>query len=251
MTLAYTPIGKGPQKVIVVNDWSQDVTSYDPIKPYLDENRFSFAFANVRGYGDSRELSGEYTAVEVVKDIAELADQLDWQQFALIGHSMSGVVVQRAMVDIPGRLTKVVATTPVPATSLRVDDDTLGFFLSMTTDDEAFKQGMAGLTSEIYGEEWANFKLECNRATVSTAAMQGYCDMWGRTDFSDEVKGLETPVLVIFGDSDIELLRSEATLAQFKEWYPNLSTHTCHCGHYPMQEVPVDYAYQVQKYLST
>ncbi len=251
MALAHTLIGNGSTKVIVVNDWSQDVSSYDPIKPYLNVSQFTFAFASVRGYGGSRELTGDYTAVEVVKDIAELADQLDWPEFALIGHSMTGIVVQRAMVDIPERLTKVIATTPVPATSLKVDDETLGFFLSMTTDDEAFKQGMAGLTSAIYGDEWANYKLECNRETVTTTAMQGYCEMWGRADFSNEVKGLETPILVIYGERDIELLRSEATLAQFQEWYPNLTTHTCHGGHYPMQESPVDYAFQIQKYLSS
>ena len=250
MTLAYEKYGNGPTKVIVVNDWSQDVSSYDPIKPYLNQQAMSFAFASVRGYGESKEQTGDYTAVEVVKDIAELADHLGWEKFSLVGHSMTGIVVQRAMVDIPNRLNRIVATTPVPATSLKADDDTLAFFLSMTTDDEAFKQGMAGLTSGIYGDDWAEFKLRCNRATVSTTAMQGYCNMWGKADFSDEVMGLETPILVIFGEHDIELLREEATAAKFRDWYPNLTTHKCHCGHYPMQEVPVDYANVIQQYLA-
>ena len=145
----------------------------------------------------------------------------------------------------------MIATTPVPATGLGVDDDTFNFFVSMCTDDEAFEGGMAGLTSEHYGKEWASHKLALNRATVATQPMQAYCDMWGKTDFSDEVAGLETPILVVFGEYDNELLREEATGPIFAGWYPNLETHTCPCGHYPMQETPVEYAYVIQKYLSS
>lgn len=250
MTIKHELIGNGPHRVIIVNDWSQDTSSNDPIRPYLNQDEFSFAFADLRGYGRSKDLTGNFTAVEVVTDIAELADTLSWPQFSLIGHSMTGMVVQRAMVDIADRLIKVVATTPVPATGLGVDDDTFNFFVSMCTDDEAFEGGMAGLTSEHYGKEWASHKLALNRATVATEPMQAYCDMWGKTDFSNEVQGLETPILVVFGEYDNELLRIEATGSVFAGWYPNLKTHVCPCGHYPMQETPVEYAYVIQNYLA-
>ncbi len=251
MTINHELVGHGEQKIIVVNDWSQDTSSNDPIRPYLNQDEFTFAFADVRGYGRSKDLTGEFTAVEVVADIADLAKSLSWSRFSLIGHSMTGLVVQRAMVDIPDRLQKVVATTPVPAIGLGVDEDTFNFFVSMATDDEAFEAGMAGLTSEHYGKEWARHKLALNRSTVATRAMQAYCDMWGKTDFSDEVAGLKTPILVVFGEYDNELLRKEATGPLFTEWFPNLETHTCPCGHYPMQETPVEYACVIQKYLSS
>jgi 3-oxoadipate enol-lactonase len=213
----------------------------------LNQDEFTFAFADVRGYGKSKDQSGEYTAVEVVADIAELGNSLGWSQFNLVGHSMTGMVVQRAMLDIPERLIKVVAATPVPASGLGVDDDTFSFFLSMTTDDEAFKGGMAALTSAQYGDEWGMHKLALNRTTVATEAMQTYATMWGKTDFSNEVKGLTTPILIVFGQHDSELLRIDATGAMFAEWYPNLETHVCLCGHYPMQETPVEYAHVVQQ----
>lgn len=249
MSLAYQLQGNGDHKVIVLNDWSQDVTSYDPTRPYLDESALSFAFVDVRGYGASMDKSGEYTAAEIVADITELADELGWAKFSLVGHSMTGIVVQLAMAEIPDRLVSVVATTPVPATSLNADAETLAFFASMATDDDAFKQGVTGLTSSIYGDSWCNYKLSRNRATVATEAMQGYCEMWGTAGFADRVEGLETPILVIFGSQDIELLRSDSTLPLFQQWYPNLTTHTSQCGHYPMQEVPVEFAHVVQNYL--
>ena len=95
MSIAYNLIGNGPSKVIVIHDWSQDATSNDAIKPFLDKDAFTFALVDVRGYGKSIDQTAEYTATEIVKDITEIADKLEWSEFSLIGHSMTGMVVQR------------------------------------------------------------------------------------------------------------------------------------------------------------
>lgn len=249
MTMSYTLFGQGPRRVVVLHDWSQDCTIYDPVRPYLQQDAFTFAFADLRGYGGSKDQTGDFSAVEVVGDVAHLADELGWPDFALVGHSMTGMVVQRAMLDLPGRLTAAVASTPVPASGLAVDDETFGFFLTMANDDEAFKQGMHALTSERYSDGWVTAKLAHNRATVAPEAMVAYAHMWGKTDFSSEVAGLATPLLVIFGAHDNELLREAAIGQLFAGWYPSLETHVCPCGHYPMQETPVEFAHVVQRFL--
>jgi pimeloyl-ACP methyl ester carboxylesterase len=250
MTISHEIFGQGSHNVIVLHDWSQDRTLYQPIHRFLARNDFTFAFADARGYGESKDQTGAFSAAEVVSDVAALADSLGWSKFSLVGHSMTGMVAQRAMVDIPDRLLSVVATTPVPASGLALDDDTFNFFVSMASDDEAFKQGMHALTSARYADDWTGFKLRRNRATVATEAMVAYAHMWAKSDFSNEVQGLTTPILVVFGAHDNELL-TQATLAPvFEGWYPNLQTHVCPSGHYPMQETPVEYAHVVQKYLA-
>jgi pimeloyl-ACP methyl ester carboxylesterase len=249
MSISHTSVGQGPRNVIVLHDWSQDRSIYEPVRPYLNQNDFTFAFADVRGYGASRGQTGAYSAAEVVGDVAALADSLGWSKFSLIGHSMTGMVAQRPMVDIPDRLISVVATTPVPASGLGLDDDTFSFFVSMASDDEAFKQGMHALTSARYAEGWVDFKLARNRAAVETEAMVAYAHMWAKSDFSSEVQGLTTPILVVFGEHDNELLTKPTLAPVFEGWYPNLRTHVCPSGHYPMQETPVEYAHVVQSYL--
>ena len=79
--------------------------------------------------------------------------------------------------------------------------------------------------------------------------MRAYTAMWSKSDFSQEAKGNDTPILVIFGEHDNEGLREAATAPLFAEWYPNLKTHVCPCGHYPMQESPVEYAHVVEEYI--
>ncbi len=81
--------------------------------------------------------------------------------------------------------------------------------------------------------------------------MVAYAHMWAKTDFSSEVQGLATPVLVVFGEYDNELLTKPTLAPVFEGWYPNLQTHVCPAGHYPMQETPVEYAHVVQSYLKS
>jgi len=250
MTISHTLCGTGPARVIVLHDWTASSEGdYAAVKPYLAADKLTIAFADLRGYGGSKAMDGECTVHEISSDVGALADSLGWDRFSLVGHSMTGMAVQRLMVDIPGRLNRVVAAVPIPASGFPLDDATFAFFESMASDDDAFKQGMQALTSGRYGDEWAAYKLAQNRAAVVSGAMKAYATMWSKTDFSEEAKGCETPILVIFGEHDNEALRQSATGGLFETWYPNLEVQTCASGHYPMQETPVDYAHVVQSYL--
>lgn len=250
MTISHTLWGHGPVRVIVLHDWSVSSDGdYAEVKPYLDQDKLTIAFADLRGYGRSKTLEGDYTVDEISRDVAELADSLGWATFSVVGHSMTGMAVQRMMIDMPGRLIGVVATTPIPSSGFPLDEETFAFFESMATDDEAFKQGMHALTSGRYGDGWAARKLAQNRDTVASVPMKAYASMWSKTDFSEQAKGCETPILVVFGEHDNEGLRQSATGPSFESWYPNLKIHCCASGHYPMQETPVDYASAVQDFL--
>src|ERR1700721_1159004 len=52
--LGHELVGSGSSHVIVLNDWLCDTSTWDGARPYLDSARFTFAFADVRGYGRSR-----------------------------------------------------------------------------------------------------------------------------------------------------------------------------------------------------
>ena len=56
--LGYELFGAGPEKVIVFHDWMGDARNYDTVRPWLDTAAFTYAFADVRGYGASKGLEG-------------------------------------------------------------------------------------------------------------------------------------------------------------------------------------------------
>lgn len=249
MALAHELFGTGDRRVVVLNDFSQDTSANDAVRPYLDREDFTFAFLDVRGYGRSKGVEGAYDASEIAADVIALADALGWDRFHVLGHSMSAMGVQRLMADHPSRLLAVVATTPVPATSLRVDDETLAFFQCTATDDDAFRMAIRSMVADRLGAAWAEVKLALNRDTVAPRAMQGYCRMFGQEDFAADVEGCTTPILVVYGRYDGGGLDRAATEATFRRLYPNLEVAECDSGHYPMQETPIHYAALVQDYL--
>ena len=248
--LKYKLVGAGPKKVIVLHDWSVSCEgNYEYALPFFDLEQLTMAFVDIRGYGLSKTLKGSYTTDEITSDVDAVAVNLGWDKFSIIGHSMTGMAVQKIMCRLPKKVEKVVATVPVPASGFPLDDETFGFFASMAHDDDAFKSGMHALTSEIYGHGWADQKLKQNRNSVDADAMEKYAAMWSKEDFSTEVQGCNTPILVVFGAEDNEGLRADATADKFKSWYPNYEQIIMETGHYPMVEAPVAYAKAVQDFL--
>lgn len=51
----------------------------------LDATGCTYAFVDIRGYGNSREVSGQFTIGEVAADAIALADQLGWHEFHVVG----------------------------------------------------------------------------------------------------------------------------------------------------------------------
>lgn len=248
--VGYTLHGRGPKRVIVLHDWTVDCAGdYGMALPFFSEDLMTLALVDVRGYGKSKSITGAYTSAEIAEDVRQVADHLGWNRFSIVGHSMTGMAVQKVMAVMPDRLERVVAATPIPASGFPLDADSFAFFESMAFDDDAFRNGMHALTSGRYGHGWAEFKLAQNRSSVDPEAMKAYTTMWSKEDFSADVAGNTTPILVVYGAHDNEGLRQSATGEAFRSWYPKLTMHVCQSGHYPMMEASVDYANAVQDFL--
>src|SRR5579862_7896811 len=112
--IGFTTYGDGPLRVLALHDWFCDHSSWDATLPYLTPDRFTYVFADLRGYGISREIDGTYTLDEAAGDAIAVAGKLGWPRFSLIGHAMSGLVVQRIAQLAPERIARIVAVTPAP-----------------------------------------------------------------------------------------------------------------------------------------
>lgn len=248
--IAYKQIGDGKEKVLVMHNWMSDSASYDPMLPYLNTDAFTYVFVDSRGYGRSKEMQGTYSVEEASSDAIKLIDSLAWNKFHLIGHSMSGMIVQKIVVDNFLRVKSVVAITPVPASGSPAPKEMMDFFESAAlNNDEAAMECINTLTSNRYTKTFAkNMVKELRRCSTSEARL-GYLKMFSYTDFSESVKGLPTPLLVLFGEYDFE--GSEACMRNtFLNWYPNAQLECCRAsGHYPMIETPLALIATVEKFL--
>lgn len=250
-TIAHKQFGSGNEKVLVMHNWMGDSTSYDPILPYLNTKDYTYVFVDLRGYGHSKDMPGTYSVDEASTDAIQLINSLGWNKFHLIGHSMSGMIVQKIAVDNPTRVKSVVAITPVPACGSPVSQEMMDFFASAALDnDETAKACVNTLTSNRYTKAFAEKMVSSNRKWSTSEARLGYMKMFLHTDFSESVKGLQTPILVLFGEHDFD--GSEAFMrSTFMKWYPNAQLDCCKgSGHYPMIETPLALIATIEKFLS-
>jgi 3-oxoadipate enol-lactonase len=247
-TLGYVRYGNGPAHVLVMHDWLGDHSSYDAVMPCLDGRAFTYVFVDLRSYGQSIALAGEFTVEEIASDCLMLADQLGWSHFHIVGHSMTGMITQRVAADAPSRVTSAIAVCPVSAAGNRLSPEALAFFASTIENDEALRR-LFKFVSEGLSDEWIDRKVRQSRDTVPLACRARYLDMLVTANFVDDVRGLETPYLVMIGDRDPGL-DSAAMERTFLAWHPNAELHVIpNCGHYPMQECPSYFATVIEGFL--
>ena len=175
MDLGFRQYGDGSVRAIVLHDWFCDHSNWDAMTPYLTPDQFTFVFADLRGYGDSRNLSGEYTLREAASDVIALADRLGWKTFSLTGHSMSGLVVQRIPQLVEGRVSRVVAITPVPAVGMGLDQATVEVLQAIALgDDQARLAAVGPMWGDRLSATWTKYKLRRWRETVDPRAAAKY-----------------------------------------------------------------------------
>ncbi|HWK43670.1 MAG TPA: alpha/beta hydrolase [Stellaceae bacterium] len=249
--LGHVIVGHGPEPVIVLHEWLGDHRNYTGIVAYLDKAKYTYIFADLRGYGLSRGMTGAYTVDEVASDVLRVADHYGYRHFSLVGHSMSGMVVQYLMLKVPDRLDRVVAISPVPATGFKTDAAGLAKLAAVVTDDAAANAATDGRTGKRYTQAFLDQKLAVIRG-AAPEAMRGYLKMFTTTDFSAQLNGLETPLTVICGAQDIPAYHKEAIEPLFRPWYRNMTVETISdAGHYSMIETPVLLATLVERGLAS
>lgn len=238
--LGFDTIGTGARRALVLNDWLCDTSTWDPARPYLDREKISWAFADLRGYGRSRERAGEHTVEEAAADALAVADALGWSTFTIVGHSMSTIVALHLAQQFSKRIDRAALLCPPPPASFGYDDETLERLVAVAKGDDAHRaRALAVMLAGPMPDGWRRFKIDRWRATSDPDAVAGYLPLFGRRGLPDRATTIACPVLAITGEQDAPPMRSAATKANLERLCPALEVIAfAECGHYPMQEMP-------------
>jgi pimeloyl-ACP methyl ester carboxylesterase len=173
--------GNGPRRVLVLNDWLCDTSTWDATRPYLDGDSFCFCFADLRGYGRSASQRGEYSLAESCDDVMRLSAVLGWRTLSLVGHSMSCLIALRVAQLHPDRLEALMLLSPPPPGGFGVDEQTLdGLRALALASDERRAVQLAPQFGVRLAPGWMPFKLKRWRATAAPEAAAGYAAMFAR-----------------------------------------------------------------------
>jgi pimeloyl-ACP methyl ester carboxylesterase len=249
--LGHEQVGTGPVHVIVTNDWLSDTTSWDHARAYFDLARFTYALADLRGYGLSRHLPGPFGIRESADDLRALADHLGWPRFGVVAHSMSTLIAMDLAQHHPDRVERMVLVTPAPPRGFPPDPARLAAIRAIALADDT---GRVAYFTQRFDQRlspgWAAYKAARWRATAEPAAAADYTHMFARDGLAEPALPIEMPVLAIFGERDAQPLRRDAVEPALHAIAPRLEViELADVGHYPMQEMPPKTVALVERFL--
>lgn len=93
----------GQFPVIALHGWLDNSASFFRLAPLLEG--MHIVAPDMAGHGQSDYRSGPYNIWQDVGEVFAVADQLGWEQFALIGHSRGAIVSALAAGTFPERIT--------------------------------------------------------------------------------------------------------------------------------------------------
>ena len=217
-----------------------------------------------RGHLDSAHLPEEadYSLALIADDLLALADELGWDRFTLLGHSMGGMVAQVVALQVPERLDGLILMDthhgPIP-----IDAELAGQAVQL-----AREAGMAVLAEALIArsgegplETPAAARLrrerpeldEVNERKLRGCAGPMYAamvtEMLSQEDRLDALRGLSVPTLVLVGEQDRPLVGASKRMA---EAIPGARLEIiADAGHSPQVEAPEAWAAVVRSFLAS
>ncbi len=251
VSIGYKVVGRGEKKVIALHSWMDDAESWNLMIPFLDIEKFTYVFMDLRGYGSSKQIKGIYNSDEVVSDLFNLADDLKWNNFYLIGHSMSGLIAQKAaLLDINNRILKIALVTPVSAGGFEADESTINFFKSIVQNEEVATIAYGVFTSNRLSDFWKRIRAKRHIEITHDEAQLAYIDMWTKESFLEKMTDIKKHFLVLSGQYDFQQFRSEQQTMVFKDFQMVEHITLENSGHFPMQECPVYLTSVIENYFA-
>jgi pimeloyl-ACP methyl ester carboxylesterase len=249
MASSYATVGSGDHHVIAVHGWFGSAQGWGAVPDYLDGSAFTYAFMNLRGYGGRKDVAGEFTMAEAAADAIALADELGWDRFSVVGHSMGGKVACQVLLQAPDRVRLVVAVNPVPASGVPFDDEGWALFSGAAGNPGNRAAIINFTTGNRLTPRFIDSVVRHSLEQSTVQAFGAYLPSWARTDFSDRVKGNPARVKVIVGEHD-PALGAEVMQQTWLQHFPNAEmTVLANAGHYPMFETPVALVTSVEEFL--
>lgn len=241
MSIGHVLVGSGPVQVIALHGWFGSAQGWGELPGRIDGDRYTVAFLDYRGYGSRKEETGDYSLAEISADARALSDELGWDRYALIGHSMGGSAMMRTFADAPERVTALVGVSPVPPTGTPWDDDSWGLFSGAAENDDNRAAIIDFTTGNVHPDEWVQQLVRFSVDNSRRDAFGAYLPSWGKTDFHEEVPPVKVPLRVITGARD-PALGPQTCEASWLQLYPDAAMDVIDdAGHYPMYEAPSEF----------
>lgn len=212
----YKDWGSG-QPIVFHHGWPLSADDWDAQMLYFLGQGYRVIAHDRRGHGRSTQSATGHEMATYAADVAALAKQLDLRDAIHVGHSTGGGEVTRYVARHgAGRVAKAVLIGAVPPIMVRTDRNPGGLPIEVF---DGFRAALAADRAQFFRDVPSGPFYGYNRPGARVS--QGAIDNWWRqgmmgganahyecikafseTDFTDDLRAIDVPVLVMHGDDD-------------------------------------------------
>jgi non-heme chloroperoxidase len=218
VTIFYKDWGpKNAQPIHFHHGWPLSADDWDTQMLYFLEKGYRVVAHDRRGHGRSSQVSDGHDMDHYAADAAAVVDQLDLRDAIHIGHSTGGGQATRYVaLHGQGRVAKLVLIGAVPPLMLKTAANPGGTPIQVF---DGLRQQLAANRAQFYREFASGPFYGYNRPGAKP--LQSVIDNWWRqammgsskaqydgikafseTDFTEDLKKIDVPALVLHGDDD-------------------------------------------------
>jgi len=185
--------------VVVLHGWALDSGVWLAARALSDVTRFTFAYVDFPGYGVARDEAPAEGVDGMARAGLAAAEELGWDTFSVLGHSMGGLTALRVATLAPDQVRSVAAVTPASPAGTPLDEQTYAAFAAAWSDPGATIKG--GLSPNIADDDLARLVAR-NRTSMTQQTWEAYLANWTGASFSGDLRSLTMPVTFLYGESD-------------------------------------------------
>ena len=208
---------KDAQPIVFHHGWPLSADDWDAQMLFFLSHGYRVIAHDRRGHGRSTQTDIGNDMDTYVADVMELADHLDLKNAIHIGHSTGGGEAARYVARAkPGRVAKAVLVGAVPPIMLKSETNPDGTLISVF---DGFREALAANRAQFYLDVASGPFYGFNRpgAKVSQGTIQNWwrqgmiggakahydcIAIFSETDFTEDLKAINVPTLVMHGDDD-------------------------------------------------
>ncbi len=208
---------KEAQPIFFHHGWPLSSDEWDVQMLYFLEQGFRVVAHDRRGHGRSSQTDLGADMDSYVADVLQLTDHLNLSNAVHIGHSTGGGEATRYVARAkPGRVAKAILVGAIPPVMLKSESNPGGLPIEVF---DGLRQGLAANRAEFYHEVGSGpfygynrpdaVKIQANihnfwRQGMNGAAKAQYdcIKVFSETDFTEDLKAIEVPVLLMHGSDD-------------------------------------------------